>query len=398
MAHNESAENLEIALMGDSPEGKLSGGARINTWIGILKTKGIKINLLAHRAYSDRFRIEHKDIDELLVATTIHFPAQWPRFLKAFFLLSFNFIYSWKSTRTSHLILCSGGTVLLLMPMIVVSKLHHRPIIFDYVDIEAEKVPEVAYKYLMKNITAIFAISHYLVDKAKSYGCKTVVYVPAFVDTDLFQKDTAARDKMRNDWGVNNNNIIIGYAGALAHIAGTPILLQSFKNLSEKYPKLRLFILGAKQVPGEGNEIFGLVTKLDLEGKVTFIPPVTHKEVPKILSAFDILCSPQVDCEINRAANPIKVIEYLSMGIPTVSSAIGEVPRIIQDDFNGFLTKPGDIRDLEKKLEEIILNPERSKKIGENGRNVAIEMYSYEAIGDKIGQAISNIVSIKSDG
>ena len=395
MTHNEYVKELEITLMGNSPEGKLSGGARINTLVNILKTKEVKINLVLYHAYSNKFKIEYKNIDDLLRSTTIHFPSHWPRFLKALLLLLFNFVYSWKSTKTSRLILCGAGTMLLQIPMIVVSKLCHKPIIFDYVDIEAEKVPEVAYRYLMKNITAIFAISHYLVDNAKSCCCKKVVYVPAFVDTNLFQMDISAREKMRNNWGVNNNDVIIGYAGALAYIAGTPILLQSFKNLSEKYPELRLFVLGTKQVPGQGDEILGLVTDLNLEDKVTFIPPVLHAEVPRFLSACDILCSPQVDCEVNRACNPIKVVEYLSMGLPTACSSIGEVSLIIQDKVNGFLTEPGDVKDLEKKLEWIILNPERSKEIGENGRRTAIEKYSSNALQDTIWQAICEIVARK---
>ena len=390
--YNEYVKDFEITLIGDSPAGKLSGGARINTQINILKTKEVKINLVSYLAYSNKFKIEHKNIDDLLKSTTIHFPAHWPRFLKALLLLLYNLVYSRKSTKTSHLILCSGGTLLVYIPVIMVSKLCHEPVIFDYVDIEVEKIPESIYKYFMKNITIIFAISHYLVDKAKSYGCKNVVYVPAFVDINLFQRDIKARERLRDNWGANYDDIIIGYAGALAYTEGVHILLQSFKNLSKKYPELRLFILGTKQVPGQGDEIPGLVKELNLEDKVTFIPPVTHAEVPDFLSACDILCSPKVDCEINRAANPIKVVEYLSMGLPTICSSIGEVSILIEHNVNGFLTKPGDVKDLEKKLEWIILNPERSEEIAENGRRTAIEKYSFEAIEETIEQAISGIV------
>lgn len=392
MIPNEYLEDLEITLMGDSPEGKLSGGARMNTLVNILKAKEVKINLILFHAYSDKFKIEHKNIDDLLRSTTIHFPANWPRFLKALFLLPFNFVYPWKSTKTSHLILFSGGTMLLQIPVIAVSKLRHKPIIFDYLDIEVEKILESIYKYFMKNITVIFAISHYLVDKAESYGCKNVVYVPAFVDTNLFQRNKEARERLRDVWGANYDDTIIGYAGALAYTEGVPILLQSFKNLSEKYSKLRLFILGTQQVMGQGDEIFGLVKELNLEDKVTFFPPVLHAEVPDFLSACDILCSPKIDCEVNRAANPIKVVEYLSMGIPTVCSSIGEVPLIIEHNVNGFLTNPGDVKDLEEKLEWIIRNPERAKEIGENGRKTAIEKYSSKALQDTIGQAINECI------
>ena len=392
MTHNQYVKDLEISLMGISPAGKLSGGARINTLVNILKTKEVKINLVLYHAYSNKFKIGYKNIDGLLRSTTIHFPAHWPRFLKALLLLLYNLVYSWKSTKTSRLILCGAGTMLLQIPVIAASKLRHKPIIFDYVDIEMEKIPESIYKYFMKNITVIFAISHYLVDKAESYGCKNVVYVPAFADTNLFQRNMKGRERLRDNWGAIYDDIIIGYAGALAYTEGVPILLQAFKNLSKKYPTIRLFILGTKQVLGQGDEIFGLVTDLNLEDKVIFIPPVLHAEVPDFLSACDILCSPKIDCAVNRAANPIKVVEYLSMGIPTVCSSIGEVPLIIEDKVNGFLTNPGDAKDLEETVEWVILNPERSKEIGEKGRNIAIEKYSSKALQDTIGRAISECI------
>ena len=97
----------------------------------------------------------------------------------------------------------------------------------------------------------------------------------------------------------------------------------------------------------------------------------------------------------NSATNPIKVPEYLSMGLPTVASAIGGITDTIEDEVDGFLVKPGDVNELEEMLEWIILNPERAKEIGENGRKTAIEKYSYEAIEDTIRQAISEIVDRK---
>ena len=65
---------------------------------------------------------------------------------------------------------------------------------------------------------------------------------------------------------------------------------------------------------------------------------------------------------------------------------------MIEDGVDGFLVRPGDVKDLEEKLEWIILNPERTREIGENARKKAVEKYSYEAMEDTIREAISEIV------
>jgi glycosyltransferase involved in cell wall biosynthesis len=96
----------------------------------------------------------------------------------------------------------------------------------------------------------------------------------------------------------------------------------------------------------------------------------------------------------NRAAHSIKVVEYLSMGLPTVCSSVGGITYTIEDEVDGFLVKPGDVKDLEEKLEWIILNPERSKEIDEYGRKKAIEKYSFDEIENAIRQSISEIIDM----
>ena len=125
------------------------------------------------------------------------------------------------------------------------------------------------------------------------------------------------------------------------------------------------------------------------------VPPQPHEDVPKFLSACDITCCPKIDCEENRAAFPIKVVEYLSMGLPTVCSSVGGISYIIEDEIDGFLVKPSDVNDLEKTLEGIILNPERAREIGENGRRKAEKEYSFDAIKKTVKEAVKGIIQTR---
>ncbi len=64
---------------------------------------------------------------------------------------------------------------------------------------------------------------------------------------------------------------------------------------------------------------------------------------------------------------------------------------------DGLLVKPGDVKDLEEKLEWVISNPERAKEIGENGRKTAIEKYSYEAIENTIKNTLEALIAKDGD-
>lgn len=378
-------KKLKITIFGDSPEAKLSGGARINTIIDALNGESIDFVLISSFINSNRFSIEHKKTKEI-ESYTLHFPTRFPRFLKALLLLCYNTIFSFKMSKASDVYFLGGGTIYQYLPSLAVSKFYNVLTIFDFLDIEVETNRNRFYCSIIQKIDIIFAISRYLEKEAKKYGCKKVVFVPAFVNTDLFKKDIE-ESKEKND------SFVIGYAGALAETEGLPVLIRALYSLVEKIPNLELNVLGSEQFEGQGKDIFNLVKEYDLQDKIHFFPPVKHEEVPKFLSSCDILCCPKIDCEINRAANPIKVVEYLSMGIPTICSAIGEIPLIIEDKKNGFLCKPGDCLDLAEKIECVVGDFKKSFEVAQNARFVVMDNYSTGAVKKNIFNNIFEFVN-----
>ena len=395
MSHSESLEGVRVTLVTPSPAHKVSA-ARIGGFINILRARGARINLLCYLPYSDNFTIKHEKTDGRVNSITLCFPSRWPRFLKGLLLLAFNFAYTLKYSRTSHVILAGCGSMLLNAPVIIASKLSRKPFIYDWHDLETEKIPEVIFKYLLRQATTVLGVSHYLCEKARGYGCKTVVYTPCFVDVNHFQIHEEARERVRNSWRVKKDAIVIGYAGILTKTEGVAVLLQAFKHLSPRRKNVRLAILGVKlPTPGEWEDVPQLTKDLHLEDTVIIIPPVIHAEVPNILSACDILCAPKFDTEVNRAAIPIKVIEYLSMGLPTVTTTVGELNRIVIDRVNGFMAKPGDVEDLKAVLEEIISNPEHSQGVGRRGRVGVVDEFGIDAIENTMVKSLISILRKK---
>lgn len=297
-----------------------------------------------------------------------------------------------RSVTNSDLVFTNFRHVITSIPGITLSKILNKPIILDYFDID-QKIPEIIYKFNAKNADAIFALTHLLYNKANLYGCANVIYVPNFVDTKLFTLDKDIRSSMRKMLGINEDEIVIGYAGGFWYVEGVPLLLKAFRNLIKKYNNIKLAIIGDIRWPNIDDDIPKLIEEMDISQYVILIHFQPHNEVPKYLSAFDILCCPKIDCEINELITPIKVIEYLSMGLPTIASAVGEIPSVISDHFDGFLVPPGDINSLEGMLEWIINNPSQSKIIGLNGRETVLKNYSYSSIEKTIYESIYKVLT-----
>lgn len=390
---NEKADNLKMVCIGQllSDGSGVGGSARFKNMISIFENLGIEVNLISFSFFSDRFYIEHKD--DSFKTTIVHLPKKLPKVLKALAIFPV-FYYALKESRDSDFIFTDFITEISYIPATITGKILNKPVILDYIDTNFFKIiPSFVREYAARNANIIFAISNYLQNFAKTeYNCKNVLYLPNGIDTDLFQIDKVMRNKKRKELNIEKD-IVIGYTGSFAYYEGIPVLLEAFKNLNKKYKDLKVAIMGKAYFDGDEN-IAEIVKMNDLEEKVIFIPAQPYEKVPDYLSAFDILCCSKLDVEINRVANPIKVVEYLSMTLPTVCSAVGGINDTITNNKDGFLVKPGDVKSLENKIEWILQNPDISKKVAFNGRKTVLDKYSFSATEKNVQNALVNIINV----
>jgi len=367
----------------------VGGSARLKNMLDILERMGIRIQLISY-VPEEKFKVTHERISNYLNTLIICVPKFASKNLRVFALLLI-FIYGIRYAKKSDIIFAHSPGILTGFPALILAKIFSKPLIIDHMDIKDPDTPTFIYNSVLKNSSIVFVISRYLEEEVKQLGCTNAVYLPIFLDPAVFQRDSSERIKIRKKLNIGSNEIVIGYAGSFWRIEGIPILLKAFKNLSQRYKNIKMMVIGGRNVPDSDN-IPQLVDELELEGKVILIPPQPHESIPKYLSACDILCSPKINCSENRAANPIKIYEYMSMGLPTIASAVGEISNVIENGIDGFLVKPGDVKDLERVIEYIIQNFEEAKEIGERGRKKIINTYSINSARKKIEQVLESMV------
>lgn len=363
--------------------------------VNTFKKMNCIIKLVSYSFYSETFGIESKKIGSNLETITINIPKNLPRFFKGLTIIP-ALIYSCKYARTSDIIFSDFITILASVPALFVGRIYNKPIILDYIDKKLiDFIPNFIYGYVAKNADLMLAISLYLMDSAKNeFLCKKVLYVPNSIDTDHFKIDYGSRIKIRESLGAKESEIIIGYAGSLVYWEGVPILVNAIRDLIQNHSNIRLAIMGdLSYTQGLRDNIPKMIDDLGLNSYVYLITSKEYEDVPKFLSAFDILCCPKIDCEVNRAASPVKVTEYLSMGIPTICSSVGGINELIVDGENGFLVTPGDLESLKNKIEWILKNRDDAWMIATNGRRSAIDKFTYEKVCGILMQEISDLLT-----
>jgi glycosyltransferase involved in cell wall biosynthesis len=367
----------------------IAGTARVRDLVNVFTILGFDVHVIAYAMYSDRLGIEHARVHDSLETTTIHVPNRLPKLFKGLAVIPLSW-YALKALRSADIIFSDYIAVLTALPAAVLKRLSKKPLILDCMDSATVNRADLLGKDLYaKEADLVFAISPFIGEiLTKKHA--NVLYVPIFIDTALFSFRPDDRARIRSELQLADNEIVVGYAGSFWKIEGIPVLMQAVKDLSThtQYSTLRLAIIGSQDYGPHYDNVRELIETSGLAGKVLLIPRQPREEMPGYFSACDILCCPKIDCEVNRAANPVKVPEYLAMGIPTVCSRVGGIGNMVRDRESGFLVGPGNVRELSDAIAWIIGHPEEARRMGEHACIAMEKEYSYEANTNRIREGL----------
>jgi glycosyltransferase involved in cell wall biosynthesis len=344
--------------------------------IRVIHQMGITVHLVSY-VPGESFSIRRRLADDGDAMTTITAPRRWPQPLKAF-ALAIVFLEGLRSVTRCSLIVAHSPSIASGLPGLIVARLARKPFLVDYIDLGDPQTPTRVRDFILKKASVVLAISSFLQRQVLVDLERQAVLLPIFTDVDSFRFDPETRRRVRKDLQIPEKEIVIGYAGSFWSIEGVPVLLEAFQSLERPVDGLCLLLVGGRNVPG-ADDVQAIVRSRSFPGRVLVLPPQPRSKIPELLSACDVLCAPKIDCEANRAANPVKIVEYLSMGRAVVCSAVGGALELIDHGRDGLLSSPGNASELTQKLHWLILNPATAHQIGARARLKVELSYSYSS-------------------
>ncbi|AJF08084.1 glycosyl transferase [Geoalkalibacter subterraneus] len=83
-------------------------------------------------------------------------------------------------------------------------------------------------------------------------------------------------------------------------------------------------------------------------------------------------------------AQPNKMFEYMSAGIPVIASDFPLWRQIIEGNQCGLLVDPLDAKSIAEAIDYLVMHPEEARKMGENGRRAIEDKYNWQAEEKKL--------------
>ena len=217
-----------------------------------------------------------------------------------------------------------------------------------------------------------------------------IVANPNGVDTDTFHPGVGGVD-VRSSLGLSNEEVVVGFVGTFGPWHGVLVLAEAIKALPCDQP-LRFLFVGNGSLHGDVQHAL----RNEVEKKrVIFTGPVSHKEVPGLLDACDILASPHVPLADGSEffGSPTKLFEYMAMGKGIVASRLGQIGEVLRDGETAVLVEPGDVLALANAIERLAESKTLRSRLGEKARETAVQNYTWKHNAQRVLDAYSSLRS-----
>jgi glycosyltransferase involved in cell wall biosynthesis len=195
---------------------------------------------------------------------------------------------------------------------------------------------------------------------------KKVFVIPTCIDTNLYSQ----KKKM-----FNPPEIILGWIGTKGNLKYLKILEPVFETIRQRFPQAKLKIVSNDFYDSSHLFVLNKAWKLEDENED--------------LISFDIGLMPLNDDLWSRGKCGLKIIQYLSVGVPVVCTPVGINSDIIKDGENGFWARSH--QEWVDRLTTLIQNQELRYRMGLKGIETVEREYSLAVTSEKFFQVLQSL-------
>jgi glycosyltransferase involved in cell wall biosynthesis len=209
--------------------------------------------------------------------------------------------------------------------------------------------------------------------------CPPVQEVPNGVDSGLFRPARDEGAALRREVGVAADLPLVAVVGTLDaahHYRRLDVLLRAVAAASADCACGLLVAGGGPRTPAYQRA----AAELGIGDRVWFLGAVGHTRLRAVYNAAALLALPSE----RQESFGMVLIEALACGIPVIASDLPGAREVVATTGGGVVVPPGDDAALATSLAALLRDGPRREALGNAGRRVVAERYTWEVIGDSL--------------
>jgi glycosyltransferase involved in cell wall biosynthesis len=235
---------------------------------------------------------------------------------------------------------------------------------------------------------ADIAVSHAVWDAIPSAlrsGTEVIVHG---LPLDGLSDPRAAREHVRAEFGILPDEVLIATVANMRREKRYDMLMEAARILVDEGLRVRFLAVGTGPLE---DELRAARDELSLGS--TFLFTGFRTDVLDILAGCDLFVLAS-----DHEGFPVAVMEALAVGVPVVSTAVGDVPTAVSDGKEGLIVPPGDIGALAAALRSLVVDPSLRARMAVAARDTAsrFDIRVAAARLEEIYDAVSAGASVRS--
>jgi glycosyltransferase involved in cell wall biosynthesis len=224
------------------------------------------------------------------------------------------------------------------------------------------------FRWMVKGSDAVTVGNQFLKNEVlKVDRAKKVFVIPTSVDTNLYPQKKNFSDRQE---------ITLGWIGTKGNLKYLKSLDPVFETIRQSFPQVKLKIVSNEFYDSSPLPLVKKTWKLEDENED--------------LVSFDVGLMPLSDDLWSRGKCGLKIIQYLSVGVPVVCTPVGINSDIVKDGENGFWAT--NHQEWVDRLSTLIQNPGLRYQMGLKGIETVEKEYSLIVTSEKFLQVLQSLV------
>jgi glycosyltransferase involved in cell wall biosynthesis len=241
---------------------------------------------------------------------------------------------------------------------------------------------DIFHRFLYKNVNSIVANSNVIFENILNthpVSEPQVRLIHLGIDQKKFYPNKEFRVSARSEFGIANNEFVVGITGRLQRWKGYFEFLETAAVLTKKYPKIKFMAIGGATVGehAEAEEINKKADSLNLENRLIFTG--FRNDVPRLLNALDLFVFPSY-----AEAYGLALLEAMAVGLPVVASNCDGVLDIVENEKTGLLISPRNSEQLSKAVERLFCGDKMRNSVAKAGHEQYLEKFTSQLMLDKL--------------
>lgn len=209
--------------------------------------------------------------------------------------------------------------------------------------------------------------------------------IPCGVDLDRFHP--MDRRKARRDLSIAEDDQVALYVGRFAPVKGIDYLLEAVGRLKERWPRLKLVIVGGEGPAAESARALKAAAHgHGIAHRTLFAGRVDQEALPSFYNAADFLALPS-----HYESFGLVILEALACNTPVITTPGGATDTVIQEGVNGLIIHRADGTALADAIERMLEMQHRPIQAADTIR-ATVRNFSWQRVAEAVMQTYARLL------